>query len=113
VITGDGLRARALDALGALGHPLAREALETGALAIDHDVLAWEGSHGPVRAHRVAVRVRSELAAQIAASPSALDELSRAVAAAVSESPGQALADLRIEEGEGRRAGGGPYRGGA
>lgn len=104
------LRRRALEALGALGHPLALAALEEGALAIEPDVLQWEGSHGPVRGHRVILQVPDARAAE---SPAARDALVAAVAAAVALEPGNALADLQIEPGAPPRARGSPYRDGA
>jgi len=74
------LRIRALEVLGALGDELAREALESGDVAIEHDVLAWEGSHGPMHAHRVVVSTTAELRARLVASHAAMDGLSAALA---------------------------------
>ena len=44
------LRVRALDALGPLGDELAHEVLETANVEVEHNVLAWEGSHGSIQA---------------------------------------------------------------
>ena len=106
------LRIRALEVLGPLGDALAREALESGSVAVEHDVLAWEGSHGTTHAHRVVVVVSDELHAQLASRHAAKDGLAAALAAAMAERAGHSVADVRIEAGELERArtGLGPYR---
>jgi hypothetical protein len=107
----DALRLRALEVLGPLGDELAREALESGSVAIEHDVLAWEGSHGAVHAHRVVVMTGAELHARLAASHAARDGLSAALAAAMAERAGHSVADVRFEIGElATPASPGPYR---
>ncbi|GEM_PF-2031141 len=95
----EGLRRLALDELGPLAPPLAREALEAGVLEVERDVLAWEGSHGRVRAHRVVLRLVPELCARVNETPSALDALTAAVATAVAAVAGNALAELRVVPG--------------
>lgn len=105
------LRRRAIDILGPLGDEVAREALEVGAVAVEHDVLAWEGSHGTIHAHRVVVLAPAALHARVVASHAARDGLSAALAAAMAERGGHAVADVRVEIGEretGRSSG--PYR---
>ncbi len=110
-VVDDGLRIRALEALGPLGDELAREALTAGSVSVERDVLAWEGSHGTVRAHRVTVTVETELHRRVTASYAAVDGLNAAVSAAVSERPAEALADLVVAAGmPPSRGGGGPYR---
>ncbi len=105
------LRIRALEVLGPLGDELAREALEAGDVAIEHDVLAWEGSHGSMHAHRVVVSASAELSARVRASHAAMDALSAALAAAMAERPGHSVADVRVEVGQRESAPpGGPYR---
>lgn len=96
----EGLRRLALERLGALAPALAREALEHGVVEVEPDVLAWEGSHGTVRAHRVVLRVPPELCARVNAGPAVVDALTAAVAAAVSAVAGNTLADLRVLPGD-------------
>jgi hypothetical protein len=110
-IADEPLRIRALEMLGPLGDALARESLETGSVSVEHGVLAWEGSHGQVTAHRVVVIVVEELYRNVRERPAALDGLSHALSAAMSERPGHAVADLRVEAGDPERIpGSGPYR---
>jgi hypothetical protein len=104
------LRIRALEVLGPLGDALAREALESGSVVVEHDVLAWEGSHGTTHAHRVVVVVGDALAERLASKHAANDGLAAALAAAMAERPGHSVADVRIEAGEVAAAGLGPYR---
>jgi hypothetical protein len=104
------LRLRALDVLGPLGDTLAREALETGSVIVEHDVLAWEGSHGTTHAHRVVVVVPGKLETRLASSHAAKDGLSAALAAAMAEQVGHSVADVRIEAGEVDSPALGPYR---
>lgn len=106
------LRLRALEVLGPLGDALAREALESGTALVEHDVLAWEGSHGRTHAHRVVVVVPEELATRLASGHAAKDGLAAALAAAMAERTGHTVADVRIEPGalEPAGAGAGPYR---
>jgi hypothetical protein len=96
LVPDDALRVRALDALGPLGENLAREALEAGAVLVEHDVLAWEGSHGTMHGHRVVVAVPSELRARVEAMHAAMDSLAAALAAAMSERGGHSVADVRL-----------------
>lgn len=104
------LRVRALEVLGPLGDPLAREALEAGEVLVERDVLAWEGSHGSMHAHRVIVSVPGELATRLASSHAARDGLSAALAAAMADRAEQSVADVRIEVGERDARALGPYR---
>ena len=104
------LRIRALEVLGPLGDALARTALESGSVAVEHDVLAWQGSHGTTHAHRVVVVVEPELHARVVTSHAARDALSAALAAAMAERDGQSVADVRVEAGLPERPSLGPYR---
>ncbi len=110
----EALRIRALEALGPLGDVLARVALEEGSILVEHDVLAWEGSHGPVQAHRVIVVLPADVHVRFAAregsSHAAKDALAAALAAAMAERAGQAVADVVIEAGVVEPAMSGPYR---
>ncbi len=104
------LRLRALEVLGPLGETLAREALEAGSVTVEHDVLAWEGSHGTTHAHRVVVVLPTELHARLEVSHAAKDGLAAALAAAVAERAGQAVADVRLEAGDFEAPEMSPYR---
>ena len=104
------LRMRALDVLGPLGDALAREVLEAGSVLVEHDVLAWEGSHGTTHAHRVVLVVPEALADRLVSKHAAQDGLSAALAAAMAERPGHSVADVRVEAGELKATGLGPYR---
>jgi hypothetical protein len=109
-VADEALRLRALEVLGPLGDALAREALESGSALVEHDVLAWEGSHGTTHAHRVVVVVSAELHARLAPSHAAKDGLAAALAAAMAERAGHAVADVHFEAGDFDPAGLGPYR---
>ena len=111
-VADEALRIRALDVLGPLGDALAREALETGGVAIEHDVLSWEGTHGTMRAHLVVVTTSAELRARIVAHHAAMDGLAAALSAAMAERSGHAVADVRVEVeiGSPERPNAGPYR---
>jgi hypothetical protein len=106
-----GLRLLALERLGPLGHPFAREALECGTVEVVLDVLDWEGTFGTIHGHRVIVRVDESLFARVSAVPAAVDALTSAVAAAVAQTAGHALAELKIQPRTEPRSGT-PYRGG-
>jgi len=104
------LRIHALEALGPLGDELARAALESGSILVEHDVRAWEGSHGTVRAHRVVVVLPDDVHARLIAGYAAKDALAAALAAAMAERTGQAVADVVLEAGVVQHAMSGPYR---
>jgi hypothetical protein len=109
----EGLRRLAIERLGPHAPELAREALERGTIEVEHDVLAWEGSMGTIRAHRASLWLEHELCASVRATPSVVDALTAAVASAVANVVGHSLAELEI----GTRAAAGtttrrsPYRG--
>jgi hypothetical protein len=110
----EALRIHALEALGPLGDVLARVALEEGSVLVEHDVLAWEGSHGTVHAHRVIVvlpaDVHARFATSDASSHAAKDALAAALAATMAERAGHAVADVVLEAGIVEHAMSGPYR---
>ncbi len=105
------LRIRALDALGPLGDAVAHEALEDGSIEVEHDVRAWEGSNGTVHGHRVVLMLPADLHARAVASHATLDGLSAALAAAMAERSGHAVADVRLEVGVPAAPASSPYRG--
>jgi hypothetical protein len=111
-IVDDLLRRRATEALGALGDELARMALEGGRLEVQPDAAIWDGSHGVVHGDRVFVVLPRAVHDRLAASPSAQDCLSRAIASGVADgTESRALFDVRYEVGGPSPArAGGPYR---
>jgi hypothetical protein len=110
-VTDAQLRLRALEVLGPEGQEIARDALEGGALEVEHDVSSWEGTAGTVRGHRVHVIMDAETLGRVAASMMAQDALSYVIAAALAERHNEALYDLRYEAGDiPSSPGGGPYR---
>ena len=105
------LRLRALEALGPLGDELARAALEAGVILVEHDVRTWEGSHGTVHAHRVVLVLPAELHARVAGvGHAAQDALAAALAAAMAEHAGHAVADVAYVIGRENDDAGSPYR---
>jgi hypothetical protein len=91
-----GLRLLALERLGPLAHPFAREALERGTLEVEPDILAWQGSLGEIHGHLVVLWLDQDLFIRVSAFPAVVDALTTAVAAAVARTPGNSLAELRI-----------------
>ena len=106
----DGLRRRALEALGPLGDPLAREALEQGAVVVEGDAVMWEGTHGTMRGHRIVVILDADLLARANASHAARDAMTAALAAAMAEQAGHAVSDVRLEVGDSAPRASSPYR---
>jgi len=106
----DPLRLTALERLGPLAPPVARDALERGVIEVEPDILAWEGSLGAIHGHRVWLAVDSELFRLISAAPVVVDSLTAALAAAIAERGGSSLAELRIQRRDGAILGT-PYRG--
>ena len=105
------LRLLALDALGALAPPLAREALESGVAEVERDVLVWTGTMGAVRGHRVVLWLDADLCASVNGAPSAIDALTAAFASAVAGEHGNALAELQVRPSTRAVAPVSPYRG--
>ncbi|HSO39240.1 MAG TPA: hypothetical protein VLT33_42230 [Labilithrix sp.] len=105
------LRIRALAALGPLGDALACEALERGAVSVESDVLAWEGTQGTMHGHRIVVTLEADLHARASASHAARDGITAALAAAMAERGGHAVADVRLDVGAPVPPSSTPYRG--
>lgn len=104
------LQRLALDRLGEFAPPLAREALECGALEVRPDVLEWTGTLGTVRGHHVVLWLREELQTRVLELPAVVDALTAAVATAVANAPGNALVKFEILS-SGATAKASPYRG--
>jgi hypothetical protein len=92
----DGLRLLALNRLHALAPLLAREALEHGIVEVEPNVLAWSGSMGMVHGHLVVLWLDPAMVAQVKAAPAVEDALTAAVASAVAQVSGHALAELKV-----------------
>ncbi|MBX3200027.1 MAG: hypothetical protein KF894_17965 [Labilithrix sp.] len=107
----DGLRLLALERLGPLASPIARQALEQGVTEVEPDVLAWTGTMGPVHGHLVVLWLDPDLHARVIEIPSVIDALTAAVAAAVARVSGNALAELKVVARATRPARSTPYRG--
>ncbi len=104
------LRLRAVDVMGPLGEDLARGALETGTVFVEHDVACWEGSHGTTRGHRVILRLPATQHKRVVASHAATDALQASLAAAMAERVGHSVTDVRLEIGEEPGLASSPYR---
>lgn len=106
----DGLRSRALEALGPLGDPLAREALERGVVAVEAEAVIWEGTQGTMRGHRIVLILDAELLARANASHATRDAVTAALSAAMAERAGHAVSDVRLELGAPAPRASSPYR---
>lgn len=106
----DGLRGQALEALGPLGDPLAREVLERGSAAVEGEAVIWEGTQGTMQGHRIVVILDADLLARANASHAARDALTAALSAAMAERAGHAVSDVRLELGVGTPRASSPYR---
>lgn len=104
----------ALAHLGPHGHPLALEALRTGAISLDPAAHHWDSSHGPVSAHPVAVWVDAALLGALTRSVSAQENLLGALSAALSVDPLLTVHALCLRwDGTLATAATAPYRGAA
>jgi hypothetical protein len=92
----EGLRFLAITKLAELGPGLAREALEAGEVEVQENVLAWSGSYGMVHGHLVVLWLDADTCQRVNESPSVIDALTHAFAAAVSQVSGNALAELKV-----------------
>lgn len=96
--------------LGPLGDALARAALESGVVLVEHDVRSWEGSHGTVHGHRVIVATSAELKAHVDTEHATKDALAAALSAAMAERGGHSVVDVRIDVGAPPSGPSSPYR---
>lgn len=92
----EGLRLLGLARLPELAPPAAREALELGVIEVESDVLAWNGSYGMVHGHLVVLWLDPETCRRVTEAPSVVDALTAALAAAVAQVSGHALAELKV-----------------
>lgn len=106
----EALRRAALDALGALGDAIAREALERGVIEVVADRTTWEGTAGTMHGDGVVLRLPETLRRRVLETPSVVDALEKAVGAALGARPLRSLFELTIEIGDERSAST-PYRG--
>jgi hypothetical protein len=94
--TGEALRRAGLDALGAMGDELARDALMHGSIEVAPAVAHWESSAGRVVGHRVTLGLDEARLARIRLDPAIYDAICAALAAAVATQPGESLFELQL-----------------
>ena len=92
----EGLRLLAISKLSELSPPLAREALDLGVVEVESNVLAWNGSYGMVHGHLVVLWLDPDTAQHVNETPSVVDALTAALASAVAQVSGHALAELKV-----------------
>ena len=68
----------------------------TRTVAVSPAAAAWQGSHGPVVAHRVAIGLDAGRLGTVRAAHAACDALCAAVAAAIATRPNEALLDVAL-----------------
>lgn len=107
----DGLRRLAIGKLNPYSAPLTREALESGVVEVEPNVLAWNGTMGTVHGHLVVLWLEPELCRRVNEAPSAIDGLTAALASAVAQASGHALAELKVLPRAGTARGSTAYRG--
>jgi hypothetical protein len=90
------LRARALEHLGPYADARAREALERGEIVMQRAVARWFGSQGEVEAHCVGLGLDAALLGRLSEPNAVHDALVAALAAAISDVPGESLAEFRL-----------------
>jgi hypothetical protein len=95
VFGAEALRRAALAALGEHADERARDALAHASLTVI-EAAGWDGSAGPVEAHRVTLGLDARTLGGLRAAPAVVDALCAALATAISARPGDALLDLRL-----------------
>ncbi|RYE87142.1 MAG: hypothetical protein EOO75_14860 [Myxococcales bacterium] len=98
------------EALTRIDDARARRALDRATVQSAPSTLRWEGSHGEVQGHEVALGVAPGLLADLHAHPASIDALEVALARALGAFPGHCLASLRLHAATGAPAAGAPYR---
>ena len=109
VWSGEELRRAALVALGEHADERAREALTHASITVV-GATGWDGSAGPVQAHRVPLGLDARTLGGLRAAPALADALCAAVASAVARRPGQTLLDLHLRWAPGTRSSSAGYR---
>jgi hypothetical protein len=107
----EGLRLLAIEQLGALAPPFARQAWENGKVEVEPDVLEWDGSLGRVHGHLVVLWLEPDLCRSVNETLTVVDALTAAFASAIAQVANNTLAELKIvpmSEGTTRST---PYRG--
>lgn len=92
----EGLRLLGITKLSELAPALAREALDSGVIEVEANVLAWNGSYGMVHGHLVVLWLDPDTARRVNETPSVVDALTAAMASAVALVSGHALAELKV-----------------
>ncbi len=92
----EGLRLLAIGKLSEFSPALAREALECGEVEVEPNVLAWNGTMGMVHGHLIVLWLDPDTCGRVNETPSVVDALTAAMASAVAQVSGQALAELKV-----------------
>lgn len=94
--SGGELRRLALDALGEHADERAREALAHAVVNVVSGAARWEGSSGPVEAHRVTIGLDARRLGALRVVPALADAMCAAVANAIATRPREALLDVDL-----------------
>jgi hypothetical protein len=101
--SGEELRRAALAALGEHADERAREALAHASITVV-GAAGWDGSAGPVEAHRVTLGMDARTLGGLRSAPALADALCAAVAASIATRPGETLLDLEMRWAPGARS---------
>src|ERR1700744_2499214 len=107
----DGLRLIARERLSMHAPPLARDALESGILEVEPNIVGWTGSLGTIHGHLVVLWLDPDTCTRVKEAPATGDALVEAVAGAVAHVFGNALAELKILPRTTMTRASTPYRG--
>ena len=103
------LRRAALAILGEHADERARDALGHASVTVV-EAAGWDGSAGPVQAHRVTLGLDARTLGGLRAAPALADALCAAVASAIATRPGETLLDLHLRWALGTRSSSAGYR---
>jgi len=107
--SGEELRRAALATLGEHADERARDALTHASITVV-GAAGWDGSAGPVEAHRVVLGLDARTLGGLRAAPALADALCAAVAASIATRPGETLLDLHLRWAPGARSASAGYR---
>jgi hypothetical protein len=107
--SGEELRRAALAALSEHADDRARDALMHASVTVV-EATGWDGSAGPVQAHRVTLGLDARTLGGVRAAPALADALCAAVAAAIATRPGETLLDFQLHWAPGARPSSSGYR---
>jgi hypothetical protein len=107
--SGEELRRAALATLGEHADERARDALVHASITVV-GAAGWDGSAGPVEAHRVTLGVDARTLGGLRSAPALADALCAAVAASIATRSGETLLDLELRWAPGARSASAGYR---